>query len=279
MPHEAHTIRKWHLLRDPGPAMEFSIALICALRKESDAVLALFDGHWRDHGGEFTKVEGDNNIYWTGWIGTHNVVLVQMPGMGNTNAASVAGILLASFPRIRLSLVVGICGGVPGRTKQEMILGDVVISTRIIQLSLASRYPDALVMKETHRDHLGQPNGEVVAFLEQIQGKESFRRLQSETTRWTRVLREKDFEDYHYPGTEDDKLYETGYRHKHQDVTICDICACCEKYEDPVCDTARRETCTQLGCDESKLVTWQRLQSVITTRDEGNDTEQQTNKS
>lgn len=251
----------------PRTRYGFSIALICALRKESDAVLALFDGHWRDHGGEFTKVEGDKNIYWTGWIGTHNVVLVQMPGMGNTNAASVASTLLTSFPRIRLSLVIGICGGVPGRTKQEMILGDVVISTRIIQLSLASRYPDALVMKETHRDHLGQLNGEVVAFLEQMQGKESFRRLQSETTRWTQVLQEKDFEDYHYPGTEDDKLYQTGYRHKHQDVTICDICACCEKYEDPVCGTARREPCTQLGCDESKLVPRQRLQDVITARE------------
>ncbi|KAJ9602886.1 hypothetical protein H2200_012666 [Cladophialophora chaetospira] len=244
----------------PRSRHEFSIALICALRKESDAVLALFDGHWRDHGGEYSKVEGDNNIYWTGWIGDHNVVLVQMPGMGNTKAAGVTSSLTASFPRIRLSLVVGICGGVPGRTKQEMILGDVVMSTRIVQLTLASRYPDTLVVKEIHKDQIGRPNMEIAAFLEQLQGRESFRRIQSETTKWTKTLREDDVEAYDYPGREDDKLYEAGYRHKHQDPIICDVCACCERYDDPVCDTARKMTCAQLRCDESKLVARKRLQ-------------------
>ena len=253
----------------PRSRDDFEIALICALRKESDALLALFDGQWRNHGGEFGKLGGDHNIYRTGWIGCHNVVLVQLPGMGNINAASVAGAILLSFPRIRLSLVVGICGGVPGRAKQEMILGDVVISTQIVHLDVASRYSDILTVKEIHKDQFGSPNREILAFLEQIQGKENVGRLQEETARYARVLVQSEPEDYQYPGAHDDILYASGYRHKHQEPSECDVCAACQKDDDPVCDAALQATCVQLHCDASQLVVRQRLRSFIESEHEG----------
>ncbi|KAK4945477.1 hypothetical protein LTR10_015373 [Elasticomyces elasticus] len=249
----------------PQSRHDFEIALVCALQKEADAVLSLFDGHWRDHGGEFTKPEGSTNIYWTGWIGSHNVVLVQLPGMGITNAAGVAGGVLPCFPRIRLSLVVGICGGVPGRTEKEMILGDVVISTRIVQLGPASRYPDALIKKDTYEYQVGRHNPEILAFLMQVQGNEGLNRLQDGLEKYVHKLREKEPEKYEDPGVDNDQLYAAGYRHKHQRRTECDICSRCERYEDPVCETARKSTCSQLGCDPSKLVNRKRLQTMTPT--------------
>src|SRR5256885_16699958 len=91
---------------------DFEIALICALHIESDAVEALFDGYWKDVGVNYGKAKGDVNAYTTGWLCGHNVVLVHMGGIGKVNSATAAAHLLSSFPKIKLGLIVGTCGGV-----------------------------------------------------------------------------------------------------------------------------------------------------------------------
>ena len=103
----------------PSQRKDFEIAIICALRSEADAVEALFDIFWDDDGKSYGKASGDPNAYTTGVIGSHNVVLAYMPGMGKGIAASVASSFRCSFEGIKLALVVGICGGVPNGTDDE----------------------------------------------------------------------------------------------------------------------------------------------------------------
>lgn len=83
--------------------------------------------YWDDDGERYGKAPGDPNAYSTGAIGSQNVVLAFMPGMGKGDAANVASGVRSSFEGIKLALVVGICGGVPNGTddEKEILLGDV----------------------------------------------------------------------------------------------------------------------------------------------------------
>jgi len=72
----------------PRERGDFEVAIICALQSEADAVEALFDKFWGDHGEMYGKAPGDPNAYTTGVIGLHNVVLAHMPGIGKGSAAA-----------------------------------------------------------------------------------------------------------------------------------------------------------------------------------------------
>ena len=65
-----------------------------------------------------------------------------MPSMGESSAAVVATGLKISFPGIKLSLPVGICGGVPTGTDvvKEVLLGDVIISTGAVHHDFGSQF-------------------------------------------------------------------------------------------------------------------------------------------
>jgi Phosphorylase superfamily len=110
---------------------EFEMAIICALPLEADAVLRVFDKIWDE---DLCKESNDPNSYSVGVMGGRNVVLVHPPGIGKATAASVALACAMSFKNVKLALVVGICGGVPfKRNKEEILLGDVVVSKAVIQ--------------------------------------------------------------------------------------------------------------------------------------------------
>lgn len=64
----------------------------------------------------------------SGFPHTERTRRVGFPSRADENAADVAGAILPAFSWIRISLVVGVCRGVPGRTEKEIILcplGDV----------------------------------------------------------------------------------------------------------------------------------------------------------
>ncbi|KAG5787516.1 hypothetical protein H9Q69_013417 [Fusarium xylarioides] len=137
----------------PNDRRGFEIALICALTLEADAVEALFDCHWDDEGPPFDKEPGDPNAYSTGVISRHNIVLAYMPGMGKVNAATIASNCGKSFPGIKLALVVDICGVIPfSPAKDEIVLGDVIISNGIIQYDFGWQLPDCFIRKDTLSD-------------------------------------------------------------------------------------------------------------------------------
>ncbi|KAL6698081.1 hypothetical protein J3F84DRAFT_366444 [Trichoderma pleuroticola] len=238
----------------PNSREGFQIALICALRVEFDAVEALFDEYY-EQDFSYSKAPGDPNAYTTGRMCGHDVVLAFMPGMGKVNSASVAAGFRASFPGIRLGLVVGICGGVPVGTddEKEVLLGDVIISTALVQFDFGRQYANKAVRRDTLQDNLGRPNAEIRAFLTKLSGSRGRKTLRDKTSMHLEELCDQDdFKQSSYP-TEDDKLYMSTYRHKHQDGS-CAICAICNGPEDDVCEAALESTCEELHCQDSELV-------------------------
>ncbi|EHK22152.1 uncharacterized protein TRIVIDRAFT_28197 [Trichoderma virens Gv29-8] len=238
----------------PDTREGFHIALICALRVEFDAVEALFDEYY-EQDFSYSKAPGDPNAYTTGRMCGHEVVLAFMPGMGKVNSANVAAGFRASFPGIKLGLVVGICGGVPvGRDdEKEVLLGDVIISTALVQFDFGRQYANKVVRKDTLQDNLGRPNAEIRAFLAKLSGLRSRKMLRDKTSfHLEQLCKQEGFQESSYPA-EKDKLYRSGYRHKHQDGS-CSICANCIGPDDDVCDAALEASCDELRCQDSELV-------------------------
>jgi nucleoside phosphorylase len=247
----------------PERREHFNIAIICALQKECDAVEALFDGNWRDEGRTYGKKPGDPNSYSTGWIGEHNVVLVCMSNIGKVEAANVSCGLLTSFPSIKLGLLVGICGGVPQHAQDELLLGDIIVSTGIVQFDIGRRYPSNFERKRALEDSLGRPNSEIRTYLQKLQGSVRQRRLNQDILFYLRELQSNtEFGNYEYPGVAKDRLYRPDYHHKHRSVTSCDMCTDCDGDNGTGCTTATKASCAQLGCGDRDLVSRQRLTDI-----------------
>ncbi|OQU96313.1 hypothetical protein CLAIMM_02412 [Cladophialophora immunda] len=246
----------------PRDRSEFEITVICASPIESDAVQALFSEVWEDDQ-SFRKAAGDPNAYTRGRVGNHNVVLAQMPGMGKADAAFVAAGIRSSFSGIKLGLVVGVCGGVPRTKHEEIILGDVIISTGLVQYDFGRQYPDRVITKDTLEDKLGRPNLEIRSFLNKLQGGSGRKWLREKTSVYLAELCSKEvFEQSKYPGSEEDKLYESTYIHKHQNPAFCTVCAKSDSKDDSVCPAALEASCTELGCDERRRVQRARIEVV-----------------
>jgi nucleoside phosphorylase len=215
--------------RRPATRANFEIAVICALPIEADAVDALFDHHWDDDGPPYDKAAGDPNAYSTGAIDRHNAVLAHMPGMGKASAAAVAANCRASFPNIKLALVVGVCGVVPFRPGNneaaETVLGDVIVSDGVIQYDLGRRLPEKFVLKDTLQDALGRPNAEIRALLAKLRGIRGRRTLQGKMAGYMEVLRGEPELAAIYPGAAQDRLFQATYRHV-ADGMSCEECAC-----------------------------------------------------
>ncbi|KAL5356413.1 nucleoside phosphorylase domain-containing protein [Aspergillus floccosus] len=232
----------------------FDIAVVCALREESDAVEAAFDCFLEDDELYYEKVAGDPNSYTFGKIGAHHVVLAYMPGMGKASSASLAASFRASFPNIQLGMVVGICGEVPQPDrKEEIFLGDVIVSTGVVQLDFERQYADQF-------GDLARPNSELRAFLHQLQGWRARGHLQQNISRnISEICGKEGFASWARPTAVHDRLYRADYDHIHRDPRICSVCAQ-SRGSLVVCERARISSCEQIGCDQSQLI--QRKQST-----------------
>ncbi|KAI9681692.1 MAG: hypothetical protein M1822_007044 [Bathelium mastoideum] len=240
----------------PRDRNDFDVAIICALQIESDAVEAMFDEIWEGQN-DFGKATNDQNTYTTGRIGSHNVVLAYMPGMGKVASASVAISSLHSFPNITLGLVVGICAAIPkSKTKEEIILGDVVISTGVEQFDFGRRLTTGFKAKNTVGDRLGRSTPQIRSFLKKLGGRHWLKILGEDTVKYLQNLhQEEGFEAWHYPGVQADNLYPPDYLHKHKIGT----CTCHED-DSTICDEARDVICAELQCDKEQAIQRSRLQ-------------------
>ncbi|KAH2840198.1 hypothetical protein KXW36_001523, partial [Aspergillus fumigatus] len=116
----------------PASRAQFRIAILCALRIESEAVEAIFDEFYERNDDEFGQDPSDKNIYRIGRIGNHYVILVYMDGIGKCRAMTTTLHLKLSYPLIQLAFVVGVCGGVPySNDCRDIFLGDVLVSDRL----------------------------------------------------------------------------------------------------------------------------------------------------
>lgn len=253
-----------HAHAPPSSRDAFEVAIICALRIESDAVEATFDQFYEEEV-IYDKVRGDENSYSLGRISRHNVVLAYMPGMGKTASATVAANFRASFPSIRLGLVVGVCGGVPRdeNTNAEVLLGDVIISTGVIQFDFGRQLPDQVARKDTLQDNLGRPNLEIRGFLNKVQGWRGRTEISSRIVEnIAEICGKAGFNDWKHPGIQYDYLFPAIYRHKHQIPGECTACDKCADDMGHVCDDALSSDCTLLKCDIKKAAVRERINEV-----------------
>ncbi|KAE8134120.1 hypothetical protein BDV38DRAFT_286145 [Aspergillus pseudotamarii] len=168
----------------PKDRSEFSIAIICALTIEANAVIGLFDEFYDRYGDQYGKHPRDAAAYTVGRIGKHNVVLCHMPEMGKASAASVAASMKFTYTEVSLALVVGVCGGVPllSSSNTPIFLGDVIISNAVVRYDYGRQYPDGFRRKKRITDTLGRPSQEIRTLLSQLETRMAHSNFQDEPT-------------------------------------------------------------------------------------------------
>lgn len=116
---------------------DYTIAWICALRKEFKAAHPMLDEVY-----ESLTIAGDENLYVLGGIGVHKVVMVApIEEAGTIRAAIVATNLKRSFTGIRATFIVGIAGGAPS-SMSDIRLGDVIVGMSVMQYDLGKHTTD-----------------------------------------------------------------------------------------------------------------------------------------
>ncbi|PNP41480.1 hypothetical protein TGAMA5MH_06581 [Trichoderma gamsii] len=251
----------------PRHREDFQVAVICALALEYDAVSLLFDQFWDEDDEPYGRAQGDTNIYTTGKIGNHNVVLALLPSIGTAAGAGVAASFRSSYSGLKTAFLVGVCGGVPSTGQDEILLGDVVISKTVVQYSLGRQYPGAFVAKDTVGDNLGRPSKAIRTLITSFETERGRRRLRQKAGQYLKDLQRAALEEghrhsYQYPGVAEDKLFAATYVHKHWGLQAYS-CSCSEE-KDSFCDEAAHASCTELGCNEEQLVPRRRLETKKT---------------
>lgn len=216
---------------------KYTVGWIAALPHEAIAAKAALDNF---HGRKpSTKHTTDQNSYILGQIHDHNVVITSLPGgvIGTTSATTTAMHMLASFPSIRIGLMVGIGAGIPkikkdrktnrNRDLRNIRLGDVVVSQPGGNHGGVKQYDFGKAIAGGLFQPLGSLNSPPRALLNAVgvlhqlhEGGESdmadilsqiLENLNNATS------------SYEYPGPELDRLFEAAYAHP-EDEETCDDC-------------------------------------------------------
>ncbi|KAL9627401.1 MAG: hypothetical protein Q9164_007618, partial [Protoblastenia rupestris] len=193
-----------------------------------------------------------------------------MPSIGTVSATAVAANLQTSFQGIKVAVLVGICGGAPTTSKgEEILLGDVIISTMVIQTDFGRQYPHKFIRKQEVEDTLGRANPEIRGFLGKMSGHLARRRLKENTYMLTSFIGSQEgFYSSAYPGPEKDMLYPADYRHKHR-KTGCDVCNQCQNGGSDLCASAMKSDCSTLGCKEIPVKDRTRIQRALGISQDG----------
>ncbi|KAL4738256.1 hypothetical protein BDV11DRAFT_216083 [Aspergillus similis] len=228
-------------------ADEYTIGWICALPIEKAAARAMLD-EIHDTPPAVLRSASDKNSYTLGRSGPHSIVVASLPSgvYGEAPAATVAAQMLASFPSIRVGVLVGVGGGIPGRS-HDIRLGDIVVSrpegtlggvvqfdrgkststsasdadscncTRFVRTRALSKPPLVLLnaLAELEAEH-------------EVEGSKVALHIAKMLDRYPRMRT-----DYSYQGASNDVLYQSGYSH-HEDENKDDPASNCSS-----CDSAQ----------------------------------------
>lgn len=171
----------------------------------------------------------------------------------------------SSYDALRLVLLAGICGGVPRHGQDEILLGDVIISKTVVQYDFGRKYPNEIMRKDTVEDNRSKHDKNVRNFLALFETDNGRGMLRERTAHYLREFQTKAGSHqarYQHPGTAEDKLFESSYRHMHRFSARC-VCKDCHGRLDSVCDGALVSLCDDLGCDERYLKHRERLRARV----------------
>jgi nucleoside phosphorylase len=156
--------------------------------------------------------------YTLGRMGEHNVAVAVMPEIGNNRAAVVATQLLNDFPSVRFGLLVGIGGGIPGEDKDDIRLGDVVVSKPtstfggVVQIDIGKVTEGGLFQRT---GSLSKPPAVLSINVPRLQAQQA--RLGSQIPRLLSEMLQrypKMMGQYVYQGAENDLFFESTYLHQ-----------------------------------------------------------------
>ncbi|KAJ0414171.1 nucleoside phosphorylase domain-containing protein [Aspergillus carlsbadensis] len=243
--------------RQPRDAAQFQIAFFCALAAERHAITLALDEQYETSGILYPRHSSDPNTYTTGRIGSHYVVIVYLAGAGNMQSAGAATRLTMTFPGIKLAIAVGVCGVNPRARDadgQEVLLGDVIVSTAIVPSRYGARYD------EGDEDAVLIPPVAIRTFLKKLKVITVLQRMKRRMITYTEAILDGGLRPRGvYPGPENDVLYDAGYQHKHRKPNGGEICADCQRSSYAGCPSAWETPCAILGCDAASQLPRSRL--------------------
>ncbi|KAH7310873.1 nucleoside phosphorylase domain-containing protein [Stachybotrys elegans] len=242
----------------------FHIAIICALPLEYDAVSLLFDQFWDEDGDWYGRAPGDTNTYTTGRIGRNDVVLALLPGMGKAAAAGATSNIRFSYTGLKIAMLVGICGGIPAINGDEVLLGDVIISKAVVQYDFGRQFVGKFVAKDTIEESLGRPTKDIRGLVASFETELGRERLQLQAAKYLKAIQDaavskRRRSKYTCPDPSSDRLFAAAYRHMHRRPAICAIC---DESVERYCEIAAKASCAELDCDESQLISRDRLEEA-----------------
>ncbi|EYB24217.1 hypothetical protein FG05_10632 [Fusarium graminearum] len=209
----------------------YAIGWIAALPIERVVATALLhDRHDAPEG--FSQHRSDKNSYTWGRIGEHNVVIASLPAgvYGLASAATTASNLVHSLPHIRISLLVGIGGGIARpNAGYDIRLGDVVVSQPdgtiggVVQYDLGKATANG---GWERKGSLDKPPAVLLHALASLQAEHEIAGskvpdlLQAMFKANPRMTRPKT--SFTYQGAEKDRLFKS--QHNHAGGSNCDKC-------------------------------------------------------
>ena len=205
---------------------EFTIAWICAVQVERVAAGAFLDEQYKSLE---DQPANDNNSYKLGRIGKHNVVIAVLPDgqYGLVSAGNVVRDLVRTFPNIRVSLMVGVGGGVPSKTN-DIRLGDVVVSRPTGNNGGVFQYDYGKTIQDkdfTITGHLNQPPLCLLTAIANLKSEyephgHTIKDMIEDILKRTPRLRKR----YQQPAADTDRLYQAAYKHQAEQDDCVDSC-------------------------------------------------------
>ncbi|KAF2244152.1 purine and uridine phosphorylase [Trematosphaeria pertusa] len=197
----------------------YTVGFVCALTTEAVALRSFFDEQHEPpvipslHGSS-----QDNNVYTTGKMESHNVVVASLPQgkYGISPATSVIGDMVRSFPNLRCCLMVGIGGGAPSKN-HDIRLGDIVVSAPVGRTGGVLQYDHGKAIQHQPfkiTQHLNEPPSFLLSAVGklaqdyELEGHQLQDMVGGVLTKYKRLARK-----YRRPAATTDRLYVPNFVH------------------------------------------------------------------
>ena len=220
---------------------DYTVGWICAVETECVAACELLDDEHLAPLSDSFHDPHDNNTYTRGRIGEHHIVIACLPKgrYGIASAASVAKDMLRSFESIQIGLMVGIGGGAPS-DKHDIRLGDVVVGCPLNRVGGVVPYNFGKAIQDHEFQETGSLNSPPTLLLTAVTKLSvNNKRKGNNIAKWVKKITKNAnlSEEYQHPGAEHDRLYESSYAHRDNDLK-CE--SSCDSASPPVLRRPRR---------------------------------------
>ncbi|KAG8625519.1 hypothetical protein KVT40_007270 [Elsinoe batatas] len=201
---------------------QITIAVICALPVEPEAVMLMFDERFD---GLKDQACSDQNVYTCGRIGKHLLAVAILGAYGTVSACDVAKDTATSSPGLKVGLMVGIGGGIPS-DRHDIRLGDVVVSQpqgknpAVIQYQLGKIQHNGRFERVGYLDN--PPEILLCGLNKLLSARDKVQQLMTHHIESARLNSGRKESKWHKPAS--DLLFHAQYEHHGDDGNTCNEC-------------------------------------------------------